>query len=92
MIMNVCGSLAWQAFVAWLGRVEIMQAWGGVASRAEVLRVWIASVAGLGGMARQSRDCAGLYRLEGRGLTGWMSCRLAKAWGHGLVEQRSCVC
>jgi hypothetical protein len=43
-------------------------------------------VAGLGGVARQSRDHAGLCRPWGRGQAKQRLCRAVLAWGHGLVE------
>jgi hypothetical protein len=42
-------------------------------------------MAGLGGMAQQSRDCGGLCRPEVHGLTEWIACRPVQAWGRGLA-------
>jgi hypothetical protein len=50
--------------------------WVEAASWCEIAGLWSMGLACLKGMAQQSRDRAGL----------------CKPWGHGLAEQRSCVC
>jgi hypothetical protein len=46
------------------------------------------SLSGLGVVAWQSRDLAGLCRPEGRVPMEWILCRPVQTWGHGWLEQR----
>jgi hypothetical protein len=76
-IMEACVGLR-----AWTSGVEIMEAFavsGDTAGLAEIVHVWILSIAGLAGMAQQSRDHAGLCR-PGVGAVEQRSCVCVYSW------------
>jgi hypothetical protein len=53
---------------------------GGQPGGVEIVRVWIASLASLQGVAQQTGNHAGLCRTEGHGLTEGILCRPVQAW------------
>jgi hypothetical protein len=81
VILCGCGLLAWPALGAQSSRdhAGLCRSRGAWLSGMEIVCLWVISMAGLGGMAWQNGDHAGLYSSERHGPMEWILCRPMQA-------------